>query len=179
MDHTVSLGLSSKHQWPYFMHLCGSLKLIFFPRAWDFIYKETQVATPVSLFHHRHWSSLSGRKPAGVSVYCFRCRFGPTKGFWKVSFELSAPSKGNNDTSFVGKPPVEAAANPGWSCIRCLLLGLEPRWHLPDRLWTWRLLWAVALECSGNISTDVRLLLLHDPILPILSPSVSRLLWTQ
>lgn len=56
----------------------------------------------------------------------------------------------------VGEPPVEAAANPGGSRVRCLLLSMESWWHLPDRLWTWRLLWAVALECSGNISTCFR-----------------------
>ncbi len=67
----------------------------------------------------------------------------------------------------VGEPPVEAAANPGGSCIRRLLLSLESRRHLPDRLWTWRLLWAVALECSGNIYICKFPIVLHNPILVI------------
>lgn len=51
----------------------------------------------------------------------------------------------------VGEPSVEAAANPGRSCIRGVLLSLESRWRLPDCLWTRWLLRAVALECSGKI----------------------------
>ena len=49
-----------------------------------------------------------------------------------------------------GDSPAEAAADTGGPCLRCLLPGMEPRQHLPDRLRTRRLLRALALEHPGT-----------------------------